>query len=58
MWTDVGFAADVAHLGSTSTRHLVAAVDLGEGSLASVTRSHLRFRHLLLTDHTKLHDVI
>ena len=53
LWTDVGFAADVAHLGSTPTRHLVAAVDLGEGGFTSVTRSHFRFRHLLLTNHTK-----
>ena len=44
----VWLPADVAHLGTTATRHLVAAVDLGEGSLATMAVAHLCHRHLLL----------
>ena len=48
-FTNIGLATDIAHLGATTTRHLVAAIELGESSLALVARAHLGHRHTLLT---------
>ncbi len=48
MFTHMWLTTDVAHLGPAATRHLVTAVQLGEGRLTGMTFPDLLLSHLLL----------
>ena len=56
MCSYIRFAADIAHGGATSTRHLVTAGLLHELGLTALTRPHLRLRHLLLANIKTMHN--